>query len=182
MLTIQTKRTPEQIAHFHSQENLGLAAFNDIMPEWFATEDLPKLKILFKRVGKEAGGPVDAAKDCFKRDRPYVEDSRIEPIGKKDREFAYPSGHSTRGTLYALFLAEIEPDKSDALIERGREIGWNRVIGGMHHPSDIAAGRVLGRAIARALFRSEDFLTELERVKQEYKAAREKHSAAVPAH
>ena len=53
-------------------------------------------------------------------------------------------------------------------MERGREIGWDRVIGGVHHPSDITAGRVLGLAVARALLRNPDFQTDLEEVKEEY--------------
>ena len=76
-------------------------------------------------------------------------------------------------------------------MERGRQIGWNRVVGGMHHPSDIAAGRVLGQAIARALLRDADFKAQLEEVKEEYEAAQKKHpqnraeshaEAAAPAH
>ena len=58
------------------------------------------------------------------------------------------------------------PNKADALLEGGRQIGWNRVIGGMHHPSDIAARRVLGQAIARSLLRNEEFKAQLPEVRR----------------
>ena len=79
--------------------------------------------------------------------------------------------------LYATILAQIAPNKADALLERARQIGWNRVIGGMNHPRDIAAGRVLGQAIARSLLRNEEFKAQLAEVKEEYEAARTKFKA-----
>ncbi|HEV3136876.1 MAG TPA: phosphatase PAP2 family protein [Pirellulales bacterium] len=183
MLALQAARTDEQIKQFRAQDTLGLAAFKDILPELGTPENLPKLKKLYKAVKDTAAQPVDTGKNYFKRLRPFREDGRIEPLGSRDQEYAYPSGHATRGYLYAKILAQIDPEKADALMERGRQIGWNRVVGGMHHPSDIAAGRVLGQAIARSLLRDPDFKAQLEEVKEEYEAAKKDHAeAAAPAH
>ncbi len=187
MLVMQAARTDVQIKQFHLQEGLGLVAFKDIMPELETPTNLPKLTKLYKAVKDAAAEPVDTGKNYFKRLRPFREDSRIEPLGKRDQEYAYPSGHATRGYLCAKILSQIDPDKADALMERGRQIGWNRVVGGMHHPSDIAAGRVLGQAIARTLLRDADFKARLEEVKEEYEAAKKSHTehhaeAAAPAH
>jgi acid phosphatase (class A) len=183
MLALQAARTEKQIGQFRSQESLSLAAFKDILPELESLDDLPKLNKLFKVMKDAAATPVDTGKDYFKRLRPYREDSRIEPLGRRDEEYAYPSGHSTRGYIYARILSQIDPDKKDALMERGRQIGWNRVVGGMHHPSDIAAGRVLGQAVARALLRDPDFKAQLKEVKKEYEAAKNNHAdVAAPAH
>jgi acid phosphatase (class A) len=176
ILALQAARTEEQIKQFHLQETLSLAAFKDIIPELANLGDLPKLKKLYKAVKSVTAGPVDTAKDYFKRQRPFREDSRIEPLSPRDQEYAYPSGHATRGYLYAAVLSQIAPDKADALMERGRQIGWNRVVGGMHHPSDIAAGRVLGQAIARSLLRDSSFKDQLDEVKEEYEAARKNHA------
>jgi acid phosphatase (class A) len=183
ILAIQATRTDAQIKQFRSQETLSLAAFKDIIPDWFSPNDLPKLKKLYQAMSKDSAVAVDEGKSYFKRRRPYQEDSRIQPLGRHDNEFAYPSGHATRGMLYATILAQIAPDKADALLERGRQIGWNRVIGGMHHSSDIAAGRVLGQAIARSLLRSAEFKAELAEVKEEYEAAKKSHAeAGAPVH
>ena len=191
MLVMQAARTEAQIKQFHLQEGLGLAAFQDIMPELGTPANLPKLTKLYKAVKDAAAEPLDTGKNYFKRLRPFREDSRIEPLGARDQEYAYPSGHATRGYLCAKLLSQIDPDKADALMERGRQIGWNRVVGGMHHPSDIAAGRVLGQAIARTLLRDPDFKAQLEEVKEEYEAAQKRHpenhaekhaEAAAPAH
>jgi acid phosphatase (class A) len=183
MLAIQATRTEAQIKQFRSQETLGLGAFKDIMPELASPDDLPKLKKLYKAMKDATTVPVDTGKDYFKRLRPFREDNRIEPLGARDQEYAYPSGHATRGYLYARILAQIDPDKKDALMERGRQIGWNRVMGGMHHPSDIAAGRTLGQAIARTLLRDADFKAQLDEVKEEYEEAKkDRTDVAAPSH
>ena len=54
---------------------------------------------------------------------------------------------------------------------RGKLIGQDRVIGGMHYPSDVAAGQKLGAAIAKSLLANEQFKTEFEKAKQECHSA-----------
>jgi len=175
MLAIQAMRTDAQVKRFHSQERLGIGTFQGAMPDWWRPDDFPKLNKLFRSVAKEASEPIDSAKQDFKRARPEREDSRIQPLAHFS-DFSYPSGHAARGLLYAKILAEVAPDRADALRELGREIGWNRVIGGVHHPSDISAGRVLGLAIAAALLKNPDFKVQLEEAQQEYEAAKKSHA------
>jgi acid phosphatase (class A) len=181
ILAYQASRTNDQVKQFELQANLGPAAFRDILPELNSVDNMPKTQALFTTLIKAAKVPLDDGKSYYKRRRPFQEDSRIHPLGKPDTEFAYPSGHATRGILLAIVMAEIAPEKTDALLERGREIGWNRVIAGLHHPSDIAAGRVLGQAIARSLLRDADFKTQLEEIKVEYEAAKKGHAEPVGA-
>ena len=100
-----------------------------------------------KNTIKDAKAIADVSKEHFGRPRPAVAKAAVEG----DTKHAYPSGHSTYGTALCLVLCEVCPDKKDALLERGREIGWNRVVLGLHYPSDIGAGRVLGQACAQAL-------------------------------
>jgi len=63
-------------------------------------------------------------------------------------------------------------------MERARQIGWDRVIAGVHYPSDIAAGRVLGLAIGEDMLASPDFKAELAKVKANWI----RPGAPVPAH
>jgi hypothetical protein len=50
----------------------------------------------------------------------------------------------------------------------GQEIGWDRVVAGVHFPSDVYAGQVLGRALAQALLNNETFREQLELAKKEH--------------
>ena len=85
----------------------------------------------------------------------------------------YPSGHSTRATLYAEVLAEVFPDQRQELLERGREIGWDRVIAGVHYPSDVSAGRVLGHELRRQMLANEALQERMNTVKAELAKAKQ---------
>src|SRR6202012_6008767 len=99
----------------------------------FELSKLPKTAALLKKVKAEIGECINVPKDHFKRTRPYLIDTNLS-LGKPEPSFSYPSGHSTRGTVYAMVLAEIYPDKTDALIAMGQTIGWDRVLIGKHFP------------------------------------------------
>ena len=149
LLALQAKRTPEQVRCSQSEAKVTMSAFQDVLGASFTPENLPALAGLWKKVDKEMHRITGAAKAHFARQRPAVVESRLEPCGGKETSPAYPSGHAAYGMVYAIILAELAPEQRSALLERGREIGWNRVIAGVHYPSDVAAGRVLGQAVAR---------------------------------
>ncbi len=180
ILAIQPMRTPVQIKRFEAEEKMTLATFADVMPDFCTVENLPKLDKLLTAATKDLKYFVGSAKKHFQRKRPYREDNRIQPLGPREEDFAYPSGHGSRGILCATILAQLEPSRADKLAKRGREIGWDRVIGGVHHPSDIVAGRVLGQAVARALLNSPAFQADMKEVKEEY-ATFKKSGAGQPA-
>ena len=54
----------------------------------------------------------------------------------------------------------------------GLNVGWHRVLAGVHFPSDIQAGRVLGMAIAARMINSPAFQADLAAVKAELAAKR----------
>ena len=121
---------------------------------------------------KDIAEPLDTAKGYWKRQRPYETDTRLS-LGSPESSFGYPSGHSTRGTVYALLLEELFPDRKEAILAIGRDVGWDRVLIGKHFPTDIYAGRVLGQAIVRELLASPAFQHDLAEAKGETQAAQQ---------
>ena len=89
---------------------------------------------------------------------------------------SYPSGHSASGWAWALTLAELRPDSADAILRRGREFGESRVVCGVHWPSDVVAGRMLGSATVAALHAREDFREMLQDSRAELSAFAPKSS------
>ena len=73
--------------------------------------------------------------------------------------------------MQALLLAELFPEQKEAILEVGRQIGWDRVLIGKHFPTDVNAGRVLGQAIVRELLASPAFQHDLAEAKAEAQAA-----------
>ena len=163
----------EKRATKHS--SLSLFIFAEAIGPSFAPGKYPKTEELFEKVKKEIGQPINIAKDHWKRKRPYELDEELV-FGRPEQSASYPSGHSTRGTVYALVLAEVFPDKREEILSIGREIGWDRVLIGKHFPTDIQAGRVLAKAIVRELNESPAFQHDLAAAKEEAQSVRQQET------
>ncbi len=172
--TVHTTATPAEIALGQDENKLTIYHFAPAIGAWFVPGKFPRTEVLFKEVEAEAKTVVDDSKKYFKRPRPYhVAPERFpHSIEHEDpTHYSYPSGHSTRGTIFALLLAELFPEHREAILAKGREAGWLRVQGGVHYPSDVYAGRVLGQELVRNFLRSEAFQRDLAVVRAELTAA-----------
>ena len=162
-------RTKAEEALAKSEKEVTFYTFAAVIGPVLDVEKLPKTTALFEKVAKDNKQAVGAGKDHWKRPRPYEIDTSLLH-GDKEPSPSYPSGHSTHGTVYALLLAELFPEKRDEILKYGREIGWRRVVTGKHFPTDIYAGRVLGQAIVRQLHANPEFEHDLAAVKAEINA------------
>ena len=83
------------------------------------------------------------------------------------------AGHSVRGWVYALTLALVVPDSTEALIARAQEYAINRVICGRHYKSDIDASLIEATAVMSRLLCNAAFLEQLKKARREYARLRE---------
>jgi acid phosphatase (class A) len=136
-------------------------------------EATPHLNMLIRRVRADASRANDKAKDLYKRKRPYLAhgDESCTPQ-EKHKDDSYPSGHSSIGWAWALVLAEIAPDRADAILARGLAFGESRVVCGVHWSSDIQAGRVVGASAVSRLHADPVFKAQLNLARKEIEAAR----------
>ncbi len=172
--TVYTSATPAEIALGKDENKLTIFHYAPAIGAWFVPGKFPKTEALFKEVEAEAKAVTDNAKNHWKRPRPYHLDPVRFPHSiehESPTHYSYPSGHSTRGTVFTLLLAELFPDKREAILAKGRETGWLRVQGGVHYPTDIYAGRVLGQELARDFLRSPEFQADLAAAKAELNSA-----------
>jgi acid phosphatase (class A) len=158
------------IAIAYSQKKFDIFTFTPAIGDFFVAGKFPKTEAFFERVQTDAEAVTDNAKDYYKRPRPYVTDPSLAN-GKLEKSFSYPSGHSTESMVLALVLAEVFPDKHDAIIATARGIGWHRVMIARHYPTDIYAGRVLAQAIVKQMEKNDDFQKDLTEAKAEIAAA-----------
>ena len=154
----------------YSQKEFTIFTFTPAIGDFFVPGKFPKTEAFFKRVQSDAAAVTDNAKDYYKRPRPYVTDPSLAN-GKLEKSYSYPSGHSTESMVLALVLAEVFPDKHDAIIAVARSIGWHRVMIARHYPTDIYAGRVLAQAIVKQMDKNDDFQKDLAAAKAEIAAA-----------
>lgn len=178
----QAARTPEQLARIQNEANhLNVWLFASVMGPWFTEKNLPLTTQFFNDVDNNEWLVARAAKEYWHRPRPPQRDPRVHPPIPLPNNASYPSGHSTYGTVDALVLAELAPDLKQSLVARGKQIGDDRIVAGVHFPSDVTAGRTLGNAIFKALMNSSTFRSDLYAAKSEIAAARaEYHPPAQP--
>jgi acid phosphatase (class A) len=135
-------------------------------------EATPHLNMLLRRIRMDASRAADLAKDHWRRPRPFMVTKETPCSGDESRANGYPSGHASIGWAWALALAEIAPDRSDAILKRGLDFGLSRVYCGVHYLSDVEAGRVMGAATISKLHANPVFNAQMALAGKEIAAAR----------
>jgi len=161
----------------YAEKKFSVFNFTEAAGPFLVETNLPKTAAFFAKVQSDAATVTDLGKDFFKRPRPYVTDPTLAN-GKLEKSFGYPSGHSTETMVLGLVLAELLPDKHDAIIGHARQMGWHRVEIARHYPTDIYAGRVLAVAIVKQFHKSDDFEDDFKAVKHELAAAQKQAGPA----
>lgn len=174
VLQKQTSRTPQEVVRIKQEVHLKVWLFQDALGSWFTEKNLPATAALFQRVDATEHPIIESAKKDWNRPRPFLQDSRIHPPIDLPKNASYPSGHSTVGNLFALILAEIAPDLKDTIQARGLQIGDDRIIAGVHFPSDVDAGHTLARDLFAKFVANPEFQADLAKAKAEVAAARAK--------
>lgn len=114
----------------------------------FSAEDIQEFKPFISRVMKQADDVTDFFKSKYRRLRPYDQDPTLTPCAfKPGGRKSYPSSHTSKAFAAACVLADQYPTAKDLLMDFAQYMGDLRVLGGVHHPSDVEAGKSIGLQI-----------------------------------
>lgn len=88
-------------------------------------------------------GPL---KFSWRRDRPplLVSGRAGEPLLPLPRTFSFPSGHSASAAAFATGATVAMPELAPVLVPMAGTVAYSRVHTGVHYPSDVAVGAVIG--------------------------------------
>jgi len=163
MLAVQRNRSDAQSKRAVADAEATIYRFADALgnPRGFTANNLPKTEAMFARIIRVHMLLVGAAKKSFGRPRPFLLEPKLNPLLEKPTDGAYPSGHSTYARWAALILGDMVPEKRTELISRANEYAYNRVVAGVHYPTDIEAGKLAGTAIVSVLYAVPDFRRDL---------------------
>lgn len=150
--------------------------FAKIYSEPFGMEisqkNTPEIFALMERLLETTFICNDKSKSRIMRKRPFMQFNEPTPVPQDEERLStnssYPSGHTTMGWAIALVLAEINPDRQDAILKRGFEYGESRVIVGFHYQSDVDHARIITSALVNRLHANSDFMEHLKKAKDEF--------------
>ena len=170
VLAMQARRTQAQADHAVADQEETVFRFLAGMGVVVDLSKLPLKKNLSANISETEEVITDAGKKGFGRPRPPLVDANIKPVVRLSKSNAYPSGHTTFGTVTGIVLAQMWPENKTAIFARIDDYGMSRMIGGVHYASDIEAGKIAGTAIASALFQNQAFLADFEAARKELRA------------
>jgi acid phosphatase (class A) len=172
VLTLQVERSAEELKHAQADDEETVWRFGaELFGPNFDKAKLPKFAAFFDRIVETEGAVVDPAKKKLGRLRPHMVSDLIHPAVEPSKSGAYPSGHTTLGTMEGIVLANMVPEKRAEIMARAWDYGHSRLVVGIHYPSDIEMGRISGTVIAETIMHQDDFKAEFEPAKAELRAA-----------
>jgi len=162
LLRYQTTRTDSECRRANAESPATFDAFFGAEQGLLTPSEVEKWAPFFAQLRSDVGFFSFQVKDVWKRPRPYVTDPRIEPCIPKEASSAYPSAHTAVARVFGLVLSKLDPSRRDAFMRTADRIAEDRILGGVHHPTDVEAGKKLGDVVYAALMKSPAFLAALE--------------------
>lgn len=103
--------------------------------------------------GAVAGSWVlaEASKHLFDRARPHDSDMGIAPLVKTPSSSSFPSGHSATAAAGSIALSAAYPVLAPVFLIAGLAVMFSRIYLGVHYPSDVLVGAVIGVICAALL-------------------------------
>lgn len=156
----------------------AVATFSCAMGVPISEAETPRMYQTLRRSLADLGLSTYPTKTKYQRARPFMIngapmctpaiDARLRADG------SYPSGHVAIGWGWALILAEVDPERAEAILARGRAFGESRMVCNVHWASDVEEGRTMGAATAARLHGQAEFRADIDAARAEVVAVRAK--------
>ena len=158
------KRSTQQVDAARAQADETYdSLFGEVSP--FTKPITPEAAAFLKRVEEDVEIPVAALKKQYGRPRPFITDPvNVKPCAEAGHN-SYPSGHTTLAYTYALLLSDLAPQRRAQFEAYAAQAGLNRVVCGVHYPSDVEAGKGLAGEIYSDLSKNPAFKADMKKMR-----------------
>ena len=200
VLRAQAARTPALVQR-SLDDKVDMFGFANVLGPKFKAENIPLATAFIRKVQRETGAQVNLVKDCWERPRPFIVSKDVHPPGTFAQDmmikpgavekntapheagspckpveqpvasYSYPSGNANFGATVAILLAAMVPEKRGEIFARGWEYGDNRLVAGVHFPSDIESGRISATAMVAVMMTNPAFQSDFTAAKSELRGA-----------
>jgi acid phosphatase (class A) len=190
-------RADGSTAHAVADAEASCERFSDVLGDALTSKSNPRVLAFLNQAAREGASITGAAKQYWKRTRPYAYSGEVERLGDMSPDWkvvpqmntggattadtqkaasalahsSYPSGHATFGTVCAILLADMVPEKRTALFARSRDYAHSRMVLGAHFPTDLEAGRIAGTLATQLLLQNAVFQRDLAEARASLRAA-----------
>lgn len=159
----QEKRTSQECARALSEKNATFDQFFGAISPF--QNPPPQVADFMARLRTDGGAATDIFKELNKRPRPFMRDKTVHTCVRVSPSWSYPSGHTVIARLMALALSDLAPARRAEFMARADEAALDRVIAGVHHPSDLAAGKQLADELYPLLLKNPAFAADMEQAR-----------------
>lgn len=121
-----------------------------LLPVAFGVEGLRAL-LEMAVVGVLAHVIYKLIKENTRRPRPFVQSPSIVPGDTPIDQYSFPSGHTLHAVAFTLVIIAHFPTFAMVLAPLTLLIAASRIILGLHYPTDVALGAVIGAVLATAV-------------------------------
>jgi acid phosphatase (class A) len=170
VLAAQAARTEADVMAAQADDQTSVFRFADVMGPAFRAENLTFAVGFFSDVWADANQAIGAVKDHYNRPRPVTEDPHVMPVVRA-ASASYPSGTATFAYAVAILLADMVPEKAPAIFERAARYGHNRVVAGVHYPTDVEGGRIAASVVDNVLLHDAAFMADYAKARAEVRRA-----------
>jgi acid phosphatase (class A) len=168
VVRLQKERTEAEIdAAQRDDQEEDIFIFRDVVGEQFTAENLPLTRQFSAQLKNDSEVVDPPLKHLFNRPRPYAVDKKLHPVCKLSTEPSYPSGHAMLGYLFGYVLAQMVPEKRDAILARADLYAHHRLICGVHYPQDLEASRIASAVLFGLISTNPEYRKELEAARHE---------------
>ena len=126
-----------------------------------------------------------AAKKHFNNPRPFlIQGNTIhlvpdDVVVKDNHPYSadagsFPSGHTNTGYTDALLMAQMIPERFDALVTRGARYGYSRIVLGVHYPLDVMGSRMVAERNVAHYLNDAKYRTLFNEARDQLRTALEK--------
>jgi acid phosphatase (class A) len=162
VLELQSVRTYEQCVRASKEVELSFATLFGPPYGPLSFEEVLAGRPLYLKLVNDTEQFTNLVRAAYRRERPFQKSTSVQTCLPRQESTSYPSNHAANARIAALVFSLVYPERAEQLMARADEVALDRVIGGVHFPSDIEAGKSIADNLFAQMKETPKFIALVE--------------------